>query len=83
MVTILLQPSPRLSPLLPFTLNRTRFIKEPIGVTFAPPPQPLQTHNCLCLTLLHLLSQIELETFQAPLLRLFLKHNSVLVRMRG
>lgn len=38
MVTILLQPSPWLSPLLPFTLNRTRFIKEPIGVTFAPPP---------------------------------------------
>lgn len=60
------------------------------------PPLPLQrkphplhslpippTHICLCLTHLHLLSQIELETFQAPLLRLFFRHNSVLVRMRG
>lgn len=37
MVTILLQPSPWLSQLLPFTLNRTWFIKEPIGVTIPLP----------------------------------------------
>lgn len=58
MVTILLQPSPRLSPLLPFTLNRTQFIKEPVGVTCppspeAPPPRPTQltfvfaSHICI------------------------------------